>query len=330
VLARFGITEAAMGCPIRSQLDVVSTGRTPEGIETWMDRAAYESAGVMPIARIKWHTDFEGSIESGLFKMMAFGLGKPAGARDYHEHAYRLGLERVILSVGRQTLAGGKVLGGLAVVEDGNHRISRVEAMHPRNMERRERELLALAKSMMGRLPIERADVLVVDEAGKNFSGTGIDTKVVNRDARAHYNAWREEPMVNRILIRGLSPQTHGNANGIGLADAVPDRLLEQIDWRATLVNILTSTSLALARTPIHFPSDRECLEALAGTVGRVHLGEVTYCWIRNTLELDRAVVSENLRSEVERNPLAEPTGPPFEMEFDAEGNLRDPFGVAW
>ena len=138
----YGIHEATMGCPVVSSLDVVSTGRTPDGIETFMDRSAFESDGVMLIGRVKWHTDFSGKLESGLFKMMAIGLGKFAGAQRYHTYAYKLGLEHVIRTVGRQVLTSGKILGGLAILEDANHNTGRIAAVPVEEMERTDEELL--------------------------------------------------------------------------------------------------------------------------------------------------------------------------------------------
>ena len=139
-----------MGCPLVSQLEVVSLGKTADGIEAFMDRAAYESDGVMLVGRVKWHTDFAGKIESGLFKMMAIGLGKFAGAQRYHAYAYRLGLEHVIRSVGRQVLESGKILGGLAILEDANHNTAKLDAVPVEVMEQREEENLALVKIVDG------------------------------------------------------------------------------------------------------------------------------------------------------------------------------------
>src|SRR5213083_2846889 len=155
VLAHYGIIEETMGCPIVSSLEVVPAGSTPEGISTFMDRNAFESDGVMLVGRVKWHTDFAGKIESGLFKMMAIGLGKFAGAQRYHTYAYHLGLEHVIRSVGRQVLASGKILGGLAILEDANHNTAKLDAVPVEVMEQREEELLAVVKSWMGRLPTD-------------------------------------------------------------------------------------------------------------------------------------------------------------------------------
>src|SRR3954453_7882733 len=154
VLAHYGITEATMGCPVISQLEVVSLGKTDDGIEAFMDRMAFESDGVMLVGRVKWHTDFAGKIESGLFKMMAIGLGKFAGAQRYHTYAYNLGLEHVIRSIGRQVLGSGRILGGLAILEDAYHNTAKLDAVPVEVMEAREEENLALVKSWMPKIPL--------------------------------------------------------------------------------------------------------------------------------------------------------------------------------
>jgi hypothetical protein len=320
VLAGYGIVEGNMGCPVASSLDVVSLGRTPEGIEAFMDRNAYESDGVMLVGRVKWHTDFAGTIESGLFKMMAIGLGKFAGAQRYHTYAFKLGLEKVIRSVGRQVLASGKILGGLAILEDANHNTAQVTAVPVEVMEQREEELLHLVKSWMGRIPSD-LDVLIVDEMGKEISGAGMDTKVINR-GEGLYNPWPGAPRIERIFVRDLSELSHGNALGVGMADVVSDRLLRKVDWQATYVNALTACGPADVRAPIHFPTDRECLERVAPTVGKHDTREVTYGWIRNSLELGVMALSENLRPTIEKNPMLEILSAPQPMEFDSEGNL--------
>jgi hypothetical protein len=324
VLRHYGITEAAMGCPILSHLDVVSLGKTTDGIEAFMDRAAYESDGVMLVGRVKWHTDFAGKIESGLFKMMAIGLGKFAGAQRYHTYAYKLGLEHVIRSVGRQVLESGKILGGLAILEDAYHNTAKLDAVPVEVMEAREEENLALVKSWMAKIPMD-LDVLVLDEIGKNISGAGMDTKVVNRGVQGEYNPWPDTPRFERVFIRDLSELTYNSAIGMGMADVVTDRLVDRVDWEPTWINSLTANTPAAIRTPIHFPTDRECLERIAPTVGRVELADVTFGWIRNSMELARLALSENLRSEVERNPALEIEST-IDFEFDGDGNLISPF----
>jgi hypothetical protein len=321
VLRKFGITEAAMGCPIVSQLEVVPTGTTPEGIESVVDGAAYNSDGIMLIGRVKWHTDFSGQLESGLFKMMAIGLGKFAGAQRYHAHAYRLGLETVIRSVGRQVLSTGKILGGLAILEDAYHNTAEIAALEPGEMERGEEALLARVKSWMPRIPFD-LDILMVDEMGKNYSGAGMDTKVINRGVYGEHNAWPATPIIERVYVRDISDRSYGNAVGVGMADAVHEQLLSKIDWEATCVNSLTSNSLPCIRTPMHFSSDFKCLEKLWPTVGKFRPEDVTIGWIRNTLEITILGLSENLRPGIEADATLEELADFDSWPFDEHGNL--------
>jgi hypothetical protein len=324
VLAHYGITEPAVGCPVVSQLEVVSLGKTADGIEAFMDRMAYESDGVMLVGRVKWHTDFDGKIESGLFKMMAIGLGKFAGAQRYHAYAYRLGLEHVIRSIGRQVLKSGRILGGLAILEDANHNTAKLDAVPVELMEQREEENLALVKTWMGKVPMD-VDILILDEIGKNISGAGLDTKVANRGVNGEYNPWPNTPKFQRIFVRNLSELTYNSAVGLGMADVVTDRLVNRIDWQPTLINSLTANTPAAVRTPIHFPTDRECIERISPTVGKLDLDSVTYAWIRNTMELGRLALSENLRAEIESHPMLEVEAT-VDFEFDGGNNLISPF----
>ena len=324
VLAHYGITEETVGCPIVSQLSTVSLGRTAEGIECFMDRVAWESDGVMLVGRVKWHTDFAGKIESGLFKMMAIGLGKFDGAQRYHAYARALGLEAVIRSIGRQVLKSGKILGGLAILEDACHNTAKLDAVPVEMMEQREEENLALVKSWMARIPMD-LDILIIDEIGKNISGAGLDTKVANRGVNGEYNPWPDTPRFQRVFVRDLSELTYNCAVGMGMADVVTDRLVKRISWEPTWINSLTANTPAAIRTPIHFPTDRECLERIAPTVGRLDLAAVTYGWIRNTMEIGRLAISENLRGEVEKNPMLEIESA-IDFDFDGQGNLISPF----
>ncbi len=324
VLAHYGITEATMGCPLISQLEVVSLGKTADGIEAFMDKLAYQSDGVFLVGRVKWHTDFAGAIESGLFKMMAIGIGKFAGAQLYHNYAYRLGLEHVVTSVGRQVLKSGKILGGLAILEDANHYTAKLDAVPVEAMEQRERENLALVKSWMAKIPVD-LDILIMDEIGKNISGAGMDTKVVNRGIVGQYNPWPNTAKIERVFVRNLSEHTYNSGVGIGMADVTTDRLVNRIDWAPTMVNSLTANTPAAIRTPIHFPTDRECIERFAPTVGKVDLSTVTLGWIRNTMELGRLGLSEQLRPVVEANPSLEIESV-CDFEFGKDGNLVSPF----
>jgi len=276
------------------------------------------------VGRVKWHTDFAGKIESRLFKMMAIGLGKFAGAQRYHAYAYKLGLEHVIRSVGRQVLKSGKILGGLAILEDANHNTAKLDPVPVEVMEQREEENLALVKTWMGRVPAN-SDILILDEIGKNISGAGMDTKVANRGVNGEYNPWDTAPKFNRIFVRDLSELTYNSGVGLGMADIVTDRLVNRIDWEPTLINSLTANTPAAIRTPIHFATDRECIERIAPTVGKLDLNDVTYGWIRNTMELGRLALSENLLPEIQGNPLLAVEAR-IDFEFDGDNNLISPF----
>ncbi|PYR88634.1 MAG: hypothetical protein DMF84_27560 [Acidobacteria bacterium] len=324
VLAHFGITEESMGCPVVSRADVVSLGTTDDGVEVFMDAEAHAADAVMIVARVKWHTTFTGRIESGLMKMMAIGLGKFAGAQKYHTHAQRFGLEHIIRTVGRRVLQSGKMIGGLAILEDAHHNTARLEAVPADCMEQRDEENLALAKSWMPRLPCD-VDVLIVDEMGKNISGTGMDAKVVNRGPHCEYNPWPGLPLIGRIFVRDLAVETYGNAMGIGMADVTTDRLVRQIDWQPTRVNALSSGIPSRIRVPAHFASDRECLHWVAATAGKVDPAAVTFGWIRNTLELDRLAISPNLRAPSD-GPLQVEIEGEIDVQWDASANLVSPF----
>ena len=327
VLANYKITEATMGCPVISQLEVVSLGRDANGIEAFLDKEAHGADGVMLVGRVKWHTDFAGEIESGLFKMMAIGLGKFAGAQRYHTYAYKLGLGHVIRSVGRQVLQSGKILGGLAVLEDAYHHTAHVEAVPVETMENREEELLALVKSWMGRVPFD-LDILMLDEIGKTISGAGMDTKVVNRSVSGESNPW-PGPRFERVYLRDLSSKSYGNAVGLGMADIVHDRLLAKVDWTPTRINSLTASTPGAIRTPIHFGSDYECLRTLWPTVGKFDDSTVTVGWIKNTMELTPLALSENLLPEIAKHPLLTVISDPEPIELDPQGNfLTSLFGV--
>jgi hypothetical protein len=327
VLAHLGITEQTMDCPIVSRVDVVSLGRTEDGIEVFMDAAAHAAGAVMIVARVKWHTTFSGRIESGLLKMASIGLGKFAGAQKYHAHAQRAGLEHVIRTVGRRVLQSGKIIGGLAIVEDAHHNTARLDAVPAEHLERRDEENLALAKSWMPKLPCD-LDVLIVDRMGKNISGTGMDAKVVNRGPASEYNPWPDLPSIQRIFVRDLDPRSYGNALGVGMADVTTSRLVSQIAWEPTRVNALSSGMPSRIRVPAHFPSDRECLQWVAPTAGRTDPAQITYGWIRNTLALDRAAFSGNLRERIEAQPLLEVESE-IDVRWDESGNLVSPFDVA-
>lgn len=321
VLAKYGVTEDGVGCPVRSSLKVVQLG-VSRGIPVCMDAYAHAAGGVMLCGRVKWHTDFAGNLESGLFKMMAIGLGKLAGAQVYHSHAHSRGLEDVIRTVGRKVLESGKILGGLAIMEDGNHATAHLEAIRTEEMEPREEELLRMVKTWKPTLPVKELDWLIINEIGKTISGSGMDPKIVNRNIHGAYNPWPDAPTIRRIYLRGLNKDSYGNAVGLGMADAIHRRLLKVMKRGPTYVNGITSGALASIRTPPNFASDRACLDKTWVTAGKLEPAELSMGWIRNSQDLSLMAFSENLRAELEASGRIEVVGSARRLEFDARGDL--------
>ncbi|MBI1355046.1 MAG: hypothetical protein GC160_11925 [Acidobacteria bacterium] len=322
VLEHYGITEATMGAPVVSSLAVVKVGTTPEGIDVSMDREAWQSDGVMILSRVKWHTGFIGKLESGVHKMMAIGLGKWEGAKRYHAFALRLGMEQVIRSVGKVMLDSGKMLGGIAILEDAHHNTAEVHALGADGMAEREEKLLARVLEWKAGIPVGDVDLLILDEIGKNISGSGMDTKVVNRGILGR-NTLDGVVKIMRVFARDVTEESGGNSVGIGLCDVISDRLYDKIDFHATWVNVLTASNPLGGMCPPHFPTDRECIERIIVTCGKLDPAECTIVRIRNTMELEEMLVSEGLAQEAAAQPGVEIVGEAEELDFDADGNLR-------
>jgi hypothetical protein len=322
VLYSYGITEEYCGCPIRASMQTVIVCQTAEGFDVHFDRHAFEADHVLVCNRIKPHTGFVGDIESGLMKMMLIGLGKHEGAKVYHRAIQDYSFGQIVRSVAGRVLESCRVAGGLAIVENPYDQTAFLEAVAPANFESREKELLVLAKKLLPRLPFEHIDLLIIDEIGKNISGTGMDTNVVGRKYYDHRAARNEFPKVKRIMVRGLTEETHGNASGIGLVEFVTSRALQQTDMQKTRVNCITANHVSAAMIPIDFPTDRETIETALSTLGMTGPEQTRIVWIRNTLELGEVECSEACLAETrERNDLEVLTDP-RPLPFDADGNL--------
>jgi hypothetical protein len=322
VLRSYGIAEHYCGCPIRSSMETVIVCQTAEGFDVHFDRHAFEADHVLVCNRIKPHTNFVGDIESGLMKMMLIGLGKHEGAKIYHRAIQDHSFGQIVRSVAGRVLESCRVAGGLAIVENPYDQTGYLEAVAPTNFETREKELLAMAKKLMPRLPFDQIDLLVIDEIGKNISGTGMDTNVVGRKFNEHRAARNEFPKVKRIMVRGLTEETHGNASGIGLVEFVTSRALAQTDIQKTRINCITAGHVSAAMIPIDFPTDRETIETALSTLGMVAAAETRIVWIRNTLELGEVECSSAYLEEARGRDDLEVLTEPRAMPFDAEGNL--------
>jgi hypothetical protein len=324
ILESYGITEEFVGVPIRASMDTVQVGVTAEGFPVLLDRIASEADHIGVVARVKPHTAFHGPIESGLLKMMMIGLGKHAGALLYHRVLLEQPYDSVVRSVGRTLRRNAPVAFGLAVVENAYDETALVEAVAPEQFEPREEELLRLARRLLARLPLREADLLIVDEIGKDVSGSGMDTNVVGRKraVRQGLAPTADAPQMRLIFVRGLTAHTHGNAAGIGLADFTTTRLVQQMDYRATVINCLTAGYPEGAFLPVHFGTDREVLDAALAIIGTRRPEEGRVMRIRNTLTLDELDVSEPCLAEPNPQTRFAPVAAARPPAFDAAGNL--------
>jgi hypothetical protein len=299
ILAHLGITEASIGAPIRSSMEVVEIGSvlSPHGHEVpvFMDAISWSEAdAVIPVNRIKPHTGFRGPVESGLCKMLAIGLGKHAGAARLHGEGYEV-FDRLILETGRVIIATGRVALGVAIVENAYGEVSRIEAVPGDRIVDREPQLLDEARRLMARLLMPAVDVLVVEEFGKNISGVGMDANVTGRGETGGALPRFDGPTIRRIVVLGLTEESGGNAHGIGLADLITQRAFDQIDRTATWINSLTAGSLAAGQIPIALPSDEEAIDAATHALAGVAPAAARIVRIRNTLHLTEIAVSDTL-----------------------------------
>lgn len=322
IIESYGVTEEYTGAEIRSSMETVIIDRTPQGIPVHFDRRAYECDHVIVAGRVKPHTGFAGEIESGLHKMMLIGLGKHAGAKIYHRAILDYSFREIIQAVANVVLEKCKVLCGVAMVENAYDETALVEAVPPEKFYEREKELLALARKWMPRLPFNEIGLLIVDEIGKNISGSGMDTNVIGRKFIGNPDEGRDEVCCKRIFIRGLTQETHGNACGIGLAEFTNRRTVEQMDAQVTRINALTGGHPTAAAIPVTFDTDREVLESALQTVGLDEPEDAKVVQISNTLHVGEVLVSEAYLPEIERRGDLEILDGPLEMEFDPEGFL--------
>jgi hypothetical protein len=326
MLASLGVTEDAVGCPILATMETVQVGLTPVNkVPVFLDRNAAESDGIVVVGRVKQHTDFDAPIESGLHKMMAIGLGKHKGAIDAHRRSITIGFPTIIPEVGQVTLHNTvtPVLAGVALVENAYDQTAIVEAVRPEDFVEREMALLTQAKQYIGKLPFDQIDVLIVDEAGKNISGNGLDTNVTGRVM--FVNGTRPaSPRITRIIVRDLTEETHGNATGIGQADFILKRAADQIDWHATYTNCLTGMAPEYAQLPVVCHHDHHAISWAIHSSGRFPPDECRVVWIRNTLELSHLYVSAAMLEEARAHPRLEVEELPWAPSFDGAGYLPE------
>lgn len=321
VLASYGITPESMGCEIRSSMESVELGEVRPGVPVFVDHHAFEDADlIVPINRVKPHTDFTGEIESGLMKMIAIGLGKQKGADTFHRQGFAT-FHELIPAVATYTLAHAPIPFGLALVENGLARLMHVETVPAGRIAERERELLVMARNAMARLPLAAIDLLVLDFIGKDISGLGMDSNVVGR---YYTGPTGSGPAIQRIVVRDLTDETEGNAVGIGMADVVLRRAVERIDHRKTYMNCITAKTPEGARVALTVDTDREALAVALACCLRVTPGDARIVRVRDTKHLELLYVSAPALPELLATGACEVVEPLHPIRFDAGGRFVD------
>jgi hypothetical protein len=317
VLASYGITPESIGCEIRSSMETVELGEVRPGVPVFVDRIAFENAdAIVPINRVKPHTDFTGEIESGLMKMIAIGLGKQKGADTFHRQGFAT-FHELIPEVSGFTTSKVNIPFGLALVENGYARLWRIEAIPSDLIWARERELLVMARDRMARLPIEVIDVLVLDYIGKDISGLGMDSNVVGRYYKGPTGTG---PEIQRIVVRDLTEETEGNAVGIGMADVVLRRAVEKMDTARTYMNCITAKTPEGARVALTVDTDRQALFVAIAASLKVEPPDARIVRIRDTKHLGLLYVSEPALADVLATGRCDIVRPPEAIEFDRNG----------
>ena len=322
IIEGYGVTEEFTGAEIRASMETVVVDETSHGIPVHFDKVAFECDHVIVCGRVKPHTSFVGPIESGLHKMMLIGLGKHAGAKIYHRAILDYSFTEIIQAVAESVLRKCDILCGVAIVENAYDETRTIEAVAPEKFYERECELLKLSVEAMPKLPFDSVQLLIIDEIGKNISGSGMDTNIIGRKYNDHAATEKDKVKVRRIFVRGLTEATHGNACGLGMAEFTNTRTAQAVDKKITAINSLTGGHPSAAGIPCHFDSDREVIENALATVGFVEPENARVVQIADTLHLGEVLVSEACLAEVADRDDLEVIDGPFEMPFDENGNL--------
>ena len=319
VLKSLGITEPSVGCPIHASMDTVVLGETGDGVAVHCDRLASEADHVFVCGRVKPHTRFGGPYQSGLLKMMLTGLGKCEGASLFHKAFDEYGFDHVIETACPIILAGARVMGGLAIVENAYGETAELCGVQPREFLTRQRELLKRSEAWMAKLPLDHADVLLIDEIGKHISGTGMDTNVVGRKVDDHAAIDGEIPAIGAIIVRSV---VGGNAIGIGMAEFCTKRAVVQTDLEATRLNGITARHESAAIMPPAYDTEAQAIEAARQSIGVASADQMRLVWITNTKEIGHFACSTACLIDLERRSGVEIIGQPQPMPFDPDGNL--------
>lgn len=321
VLANYGITEESMGVPIKATMDTIELGCLKNGLSIHFDKVAYTSDGIIVVNRVKVHTAFKSEIESGLHKMLSVGLGNHNGAQLVH----LLGVEGIrdhMVEFAKVILRRAPILAGFAVLENAYDQTFKIIATNPEDFEEVDKELLKECKQILPKLPVKNIDILIVQEMGKNISGTGMDTNVIG-GIKDFKKGEYEPPHIKKILVLDLTSETYGNALGIGIAHMITRRLYEKIDFKVTNMNTITSTFLDRSRIPMVFNTDKQAIEVGLKTIWNLPGKKPRIVIIKNTLKLDEMFVSESIWEEIKERKNVKIISEWQEMNFDEEGCLK-------
>lgn len=322
VVIDYGITEEIMGCPIVSSMETVEVGRTERNTPVYLSKTALEADAIIPINRVKSHTLFSGPVESGLMKMTVVGLGKHQGALSFHAEMTKQSPSATLVEMSHILFKPAHIFFGVAVVENSYDQTAEIKVIPVDRILDEEKKMLETAKEYMPHIPFPEFDLLIVDEIGKNISGSGLDPNVVGRYwGQAEIDS---EPQIRRIFVRDASAKTHGNVLGIGRADFTTARLVQHMDRHAMYANSITSGRPESSKIPIYFDTDAEVLQAVVQSLGKQSIEELGIVWIKNTLEISELCASPGLIEKYGLNPDGF-DGQPFPIQFDEQGNLARP-----
>ena len=319
-----GITEESVGCPIRATMEVVQVGTTASGFPVYQDRIAHEADGVLAVNRVKPHTGFTKEVESGLSKMLVIGMGKQAGASRIHQQALRIDMGDLIMDAARIIVDSERprLLGGIALVENAFKETACIKGVPMEDFDAMvalESALLKQAYELLPRLPFDDIDALVVDEMGKNISGSGMDSNVIGK------KPGMVKPQIASIFVRGLTEETHGNATGIGSADLILRKMFEEVDLNSTYMNAFTAKRPVAGKIPMLMESELQAMQVMLNFRQDTDPASIRMVWIRNTSKLNEMWVSSALLDEVRANPNLEIISEAAQLTFDAQQAMVAP-----
>ncbi|RLL40701.1 DUF2088 domain-containing protein [Oceanobacillus piezotolerans] len=319
VLEHLGVSEESAGCEIRSSMEVVKIGELPNGLPVYIDKYASEADGIVVINRVKPHTAFRGKVESGIMKMISIGLGKQKGAEACHQLGFKHMAEH-IPAMAKIAIEKKPILFGVATVENAFDKVAKLQVLRADEIEEKEPALQELAKKLLPKIFVDQIDVLVIDQIGKNISGDGMDPNITGRYPTPYAHGG---PEVSKMVVLDLTPQTEGNANGVGTADFTTQRLVDKMDREATYANGLTSTVVGPTHISTAMPNDKMAIQAAIKTCNILDFTKVKLVRIKDTLHVGEIEVSENLLDYVKEHPNMEQVSDLYDFDFNEEGNFK-------